>query len=170
MPDRLSWNQYFAQMAELVAKRSTCLKQPAGAILVKNNQIIATGYAGAPKGLPHCKDAGCLRQGHDSNQYAEQCRGVHAEQNAIIQATLHGVSTEDATLYCTHYPCSICARMIINAKIAEIYVDASTETATYADKMAVEMLGAVPIIVHGIMPGTGEIYSIGKISGNKNLM
>ena len=123
--NRPSWDEYFMQMAELTAKRSTCLRRNVGAIIVKDKHIIATGYNGAPKGLPHCEElGGCLRQklGVPSGERHELCRALHAEQNAIIQAATLGQSIEGATIYVTHQPCIICAKMIINAGISRIVV------------------------------------------------
>lgn len=116
---RPSWDEYFAKIAMLVAERSTCLRHNVGAVIVKDKRILSTGYNGAPSGMADCLDLGCLRDelGIPSGERHEICRGVHAEQNAIIQAGLHGVSTNGATIYCTHSPCAICAKMIINAGI-----------------------------------------------------
>jgi len=106
MKNRPSWQQYFMRMAFLAATRSTCLRRAVGAALVRDNQIIATGYNGSPKHSPHCAEVGCLRdQQHvPSGEKHELCRGVHAEQNAIIQAAINGSSTRNAELYCTHQP------------------------------------------------------------------
>lgn len=119
---RPSWDMYFMEVARLVATRSTCLRRQVGAVLVRDERIIATGYNGAPQGLPHCAEVGCLReqQGVPSGQRYELCRGVHAEQNAIINAALYGVSTKGAILYCTDQPCLLCARMIINAGVTKV--------------------------------------------------
>ena len=135
--NRPSWDEYFMQMAELTAKRSTCLRRNVGAIIVNDKHIIATGYNGAPKGLPHCEElGGCLRQklGVPSGERHELCRALHAEQNAIIQAATLGQSIEGATIYVTHQPCIICAKMIINAGISRIVVRSG-----YPDKMAEDM-------------------------------
>ena len=135
--NRPSWDEYFMQMAELTAKRSTCLRRNVGAIIVKDKHIIATGYNGAPKGLPHCEElGGCLRQKLvvPSGERHELCRALHAEQNAIIQAATLGQSIEGATIYVTHQPCIICAKMIINAGISRIVVRSG-----YPDKMAEDM-------------------------------
>jgi dCMP deaminase len=123
-------------IAHLVAKRSTCLRRAVGAVLVKDKRILSTGYNGAPSGLKHCLDIGCLREELNiaSGERHELCRGIHAEQNAIIQAALHGVSIKGATLFCTNQPCSICAKMIINAGITEVCYHSG-----YADAMAIEM-------------------------------
>jgi dCMP deaminase len=145
METRPSWQKYFSDMAVLVAQRSTCMRRKVGAVLVKDNQIIATGYNGAPKHLDHCEHVGCMRQNNSipSGQRHELCRGVHAEQNAIIQAAINGVSVQGADLYCTNHPCSICAKMIINAEIRTVYIiDA------YPDELASQLLkeGEVEII------------------------
>lgn len=136
MEARPSWQQYFMEMALLAAKRSTCLRRQVGAILVKDNQILSSGYNGSPKGISHCAEIGCLREQQNvpSGQNHELCRGVHAEQNAIIQAGLNGSSTRDAVIYCTHQPCSICARLLINAEIKTVYV-----AHTYPDKLAEQL-------------------------------
>jgi dCMP deaminase len=121
-PERPNWEEYFLELAELVATRSTCLRRKVGAVLVKNERIISTGYNGAPRGMAHCLEIGCLREQKKipSGQRYELCRGVHAEQNAIINAAYYGVSTADAILYCTNQPCILCARMIINAGITAV--------------------------------------------------
>lgn len=119
---RPSWDQYFLQLADLVASRSTCLRRQVGAVLVRQERIIATGYNGAPRGLGHCLELGCLREEMKipSGHRYELCRGVHAEQNAIINAAFYGISTQDSVIYCTNQPCLICARMIINAGITKV--------------------------------------------------
>ena len=106
---RPGWDDYFMEMTKLTATRSSCLRRHVGAVLVKDTRVIATGYNGAPAGVTHCEVTGCLRQKLNvpSGERHELCRGLHAEQNAIIQAALYGVSTEGATLYCTTKPCSI---------------------------------------------------------------
>ncbi|MBN1786661.1 MAG: dCMP deaminase family protein [Candidatus Methanofastidiosa archaeon] len=111
---------YFSKIASLVSTRSTCIKQHVGAILVKDKHIISTGYNGAPKGVSHCSESTCLRANLNSLEKSYLCRGVHAEQNAIIQAALHGTSTDGATLYTTHFPCMSCAKIIINSGIVEV--------------------------------------------------
>ena len=126
------------QMAELTAQRSTCLRRQVGAIIVKEKHIIATGYNGAPKGLPHCEElGGCLREKLEipSGERHELCRALHAEQNAIIQAATLGQSIEGATIYITHQPCIICAKMIINAGISRIVIRRG-----YPDEMSRGML------------------------------
>ncbi|HOJ51583.1 MAG TPA: cytidine/deoxycytidylate deaminase family protein [Syntrophales bacterium] len=134
---RPDWDTYFMDIADLVATRSTCLRRAVGAVLVRDKRILATGYNGAPSGLKHCLELGCLRKEKNvpSGERHELCRGLHAEQNAIIQAALHGVSTKDATMYCTNHPCSICAKMIVNAGIISVVVKES-----YADKLAEDIL------------------------------
>ncbi len=134
---RPSWDEYFLKAAFLICERSTCLRRSVGAVLVKDKQILATGYNGAPKGVTHCDQKGCLREKLNvpSGERHEICRGLHAEQNVVLQAALHGVSTQGSTLYITNVPCSICAKMIINAGIKEVVV-----LGEYPDKMAVEFL------------------------------
>ena len=135
---RPSWDEYFMQMAELTATRSTCLRRQVGAVIVQNKHIIATGYNGAPRGLAHCAElGGCLREklGVPSGERHELCRALHAEQNAIIQAATLGHSIEGATIYITHQPCAICAKMIINAGIDKIIVKEG-----YPDEMSVSLL------------------------------
>ncbi|NMB45259.1 MAG: dCMP deaminase family protein [Firmicutes bacterium] len=132
------------EIAHLVAKRSTCLRRQVGAVLIRNRHILSTGYNGAPSGLEHCLDIGCLRQelGIPSGQQQEICRGIHAEQNAIIQAALHGVSTEGATLYCTTQPCSQCAKMLINAGVKQIIYEGD-----YPDELARQLLEEAQLTV-----------------------
>lgn len=119
---RPSWDEYFLQLARQAATRSTCLRRQVGAVLVRDRRVLTTGYNGAPRGVAHCLDAGCLREqlGVPSGERHELCRAIHAEQNAIIQAAVHGVAVEGASLYCTHQPCVLCAKMIINAGVREI--------------------------------------------------
>ena len=134
---RPSWDEYFMDMAELARKRTTCLRRGVGAVIVKDNRVIATGYNGTPKGITHCSETGCLREklGVPSGQRHELCRGLHAEQNAIIQAACTGASIDGATLYCTTQPCSICSKMIINAGIKRIVIKES-----YPDELAESMI------------------------------
>ncbi len=112
-------DEYFLKIASVVAERSTCHRHYVGAVAVKNKHILATGYNGAPSRLKDCLELGCLRDelGIPSGTRQEICRGIHAEQNVIIQASLHGVSLEDSTIYATHTPCNLCAKMLVNAKI-----------------------------------------------------
>lgn len=141
---RPSWERYFMDITELVARRSTCIRRAVGAVIVKDRQILATGYNGAPSGLQHCLEIGCMREKLNvpSGERHELCRGIHAEQNAIIQAAYHGVSIKGASLYCTNLPCSICAKMIINAGIVRIYYKDG-----YADAMSEQMLREAEIEV-----------------------
>ena len=130
------------EISKIVAKRSTCLRRHVGAVLVKDKSIISTGYNGTPRGLPHCLDIGCLREEMNvpSGERHELCRGLHAEQNAIIQAAYHGVNIKGSIMFCTNQPCLICTKMLINAGIKKIiYLDG------YPDKLAEEMLGMADI-------------------------
>jgi dCMP deaminase len=135
---RPGWDEYFMEITHLVAKRSTCLRRQVGAVLVKDKNILATGYNGAPSGVAHCLDVGCLREqlGIPSGQRHELCRGLHAEQNAIIQAARHGTNIDGATLYSTTMPCIICSKMIINAGINRVVYEEG-----YADTLAAELIG-----------------------------
>ena len=136
-PPRLSWDEYFMEIAQLVARRSTCLRRQVGAVLVKDKMILTTGYNGAPTGLEHCLDVGCLRERLNvpSGERHELCRGLHAEQNAIIQAAYHGVSIRGSTLFCTNLPCSICIKMVINAGIKTVvYLNG------YADDLSLDLI------------------------------
>lgn len=116
---RPSWDEYFMKIAMLVAERSTCRRHHVGAIIVKNKRILTTGYNGAAAGLKDCLELCCLREEKNipSGERHEICRAIHAEQNAIIQAGLHGVNIEGATIYCSHPPCILCAKMLANAKV-----------------------------------------------------
>lgn len=141
---RPSWDEYFMDITRRVATRSTCLRRAVGAILVHDKRIIASGYNGGPSGLAHCLDIGCLREklGIPSGQQHELCRGIHAEQNAIIQAARYGASIEGSVLYCTTQPCTQCTKMLINAGITEIvYAEG------YPDDLARELLEESGIIV-----------------------
>lgn len=139
---RPTWDEYFLEMAHLVAKRSTCLRRAVGAVLVRDKRILATGYNGAPSGLKHCLEIGCMRLKLKvpSGERHELCRALHGEQNALIQASLHGISVKGATLYSTTQPCAICAKMLINSGIKEIVMAQG-----YPDKMALEFLKAAKI-------------------------
>ncbi len=119
---RPSWDEYFLKITKEVSKRSTCLRRQTGAILVRDKRILASGYNGAPTGLKHCQEVGCLREklAVSSGKRHELCRGLHAEQNAIIQAALHGVGIKGSILYSTHFPCSLCAKMLINAGVVKV--------------------------------------------------
>lgn len=134
---RPSWDEYFLKITKDVSERSTCLKRRVGAIIVKDCRVLSTGYNGAPKGLMHCEETGCLRKKMNvpSGQRHELCRGLHAEQNAIIQAAVHGVQIEGATMYCTFQPCIICVKMMINAGISRLVYEGE-----YPDELARKML------------------------------
>ncbi len=134
---RISWDEYFMQIARLVSQRSTCLRRHVGAVIVKNKRMLATGYNGAPSGMEHCLETGCLREKLKipSGERHELCRGLHAEQNAIIQASLYGISVKESMIYVTNQPCVICAKMLINAGIREIVI-----AGQYPDKMAMDFL------------------------------
>ena len=110
------------QMAHVVAGRSTCLRRQVGAVLVKDKQILSTGYNGSPSGLQHCEEVGCLRQSLciPSGERHEICRAVHAEQNALVQAAKHGVAIEGADIYTTHQPCVLCTKLLINAGVRRV--------------------------------------------------
>ncbi len=142
--DRPSWENYFMDIASLVALRSTCLRRQVGAVVVKNKRILSTGYNGAPSGIRHCVETGCLRERMKvpSGERHELCRGIHAEQNAIIQAAFHGVSINESLLFCTNHPCSICAKMLINAGIKTVY-----HKFGYADDLAREMFEEATVSV-----------------------
>jgi len=144
---RPSWDEYFLEVAHLVSKRATCLRRRVGAVLVKDKKILATGYNGAPSGLKHCLDTGCLRKKYKvpSGERHELCRGLHAEQNVILQAALYGTSTKGSMLYITNQPCIICAKMLINAGIEEIII-----TGDYPDKLARNFLKEAKIKVRRI--------------------
>jgi len=123
MQPRPHWNRYFMEFAKVASTRSTCMRRKVGAVIVKNNMVISTGYNGAPRGITHCDVAGCVRAEMQvpSGERHELCRGVHAEQNAIIQAARYGVCIDSADLYCTTRPCVICMKMIVNANIGRVY-------------------------------------------------
>lgn len=134
---RPSWTEYFMKIAGVVAERSTCLRRKVGAILVREKRILTTGYNGAPRGMKHCSETGCLRAEMNipSGRRHEICRGLHAEQNAIIQAAVHGINIDQSTIYITCQPCSLCAKMLINAGIKEIIFEGD-----YPDALALKML------------------------------
>lgn len=141
---RPTWDEYFMEITHLVARRSTCLRRQVGAVLVKDKNILATGYNGSPSGVAHCLDVGCLREklAIPSGERHELCRGLHAEQNAIIQAAKHGTNIDGATLYCTTMPCIICSKMIINAGIKRVVYEHG-----YPDDLAAEMIAETGIVV-----------------------
>jgi len=135
-------DQYFLKIASVIAERSTCRRHHVGAVAVKNKHILATGYNGAAAGLKDCLELGCLRdeQNIPSGERHEICRGIHAEQNVIVQASLHGVSLEGGTIYCTHTPCVLCAKMLVNAKIARF-----VSFARYNDDSFIDLFGEAGI-------------------------
>jgi dCMP deaminase len=142
---RPSWHEYFLQLARQAATRSTCLRRQVGAVLVRDKRLLATGYNGAPRNTAHCLDVGCLREqlGIPSGERQELCRAIHAEQNAIIQAAVHGVAIEGATLYTTLQPCILCAKMLINCGVTEIhYLEG------YPDELSAAMLEEAGVTLH----------------------
>lgn len=146
--NRPSWDEYFMEMAELTAKRSTCMRRSVGAVIVKDNRAVATGYNGAPKGIVHCENrGGCIRQQMNvpSGQRHELCMALHAEQNAIIQAAAMGNSIEGGTIYITHQPCAICAKMIINSGIKRIVIKEG-----YPDELAASILAEAGLEIEKI--------------------
>lgn len=152
---RPTWDEYFMEIARLVASRSTCLRRQVGALMVKDKNILTTGYNGTPSGIVHCEVVGCLRQQLNvpSGERHELCRGLHAEQNAIIQAARHGVNIAAATLYCTNSPCIICSKMLINAGIREIiYLDG------YPDHLSLEMLQQAGIECRQFVPAVPQSH------------
>lgn len=134
---RPSWDEYFMEIVELVKTRSTCIRRQVGALIVKDKRILSTGYNGAPVGCTHCTELGCIRDKMEipSGQRHELCRGIHAEQNALVQAAYSGTSVKDGTLYVTHQPCVLCAKMAINAGIRKIVFNGE-----YPDNLAMELL------------------------------
>ena len=149
---RPSWDQYFMDITRLVATRSSCLRRQVGALLVKDRNILATGYNGVPSVITHCEATGCLRERLKvpSGERHELCRGLHAEQNAIIQAAKHGTNIDGATLYCTTMPCIICTKMLINAGISRVIYGEG-----YADDLAREMISEAAIEIHHFIPDKG---------------
>jgi dCMP deaminase len=144
---RPDWDSYFMEIARIVSKRSSCMRRNVGSLIVKEKRILSTGYNGAPIHLQHCIDAGCMREKLKiaSGERHELCRGLHAEQNAIIQAAYHGVSINGADLYSTHLPCSICMKMVINAGIVKVlYVDG------YPDDLSLELIAESAISVQKV--------------------
>ena len=133
---RPDWDQYFMAITSVVASRSTCLRRRVGAIIVKDRRILASGYNGAPAGLRHCLEIGCLREqkGVPSGERHELCRGLHAEQNALIQAAVYGIAIQGAVYYVTHQPCVLCAKILLNAGIKRVVFQGD-----YPDPLALEM-------------------------------
>lgn len=145
--ERPDWGSYFMEIATIVAKRSTCLRRNVGAVIVKDRRILATGYNGAPIKLAHCLEIGCIRQAKNigSGERHELCRGLHAEQNAIVQAAYHGVGIKSSWLYSTHLPCSICMKMILNAGIEEVFY-----LEGYPDDLSTHLIEESGIIIQKI--------------------
>jgi dCMP deaminase len=143
-PERPSWDVYFLQLARQAATRSTCLRRRVGAVLVRDKRVLATGYNGAPRDVAHCLEVGCLREemGIPSGERQELCRAIHAEQNAIIQAAVHGVAIEGATLYATVQPCVLCAKMLINCGVKEIHFIEG-----YPDELSEQMFAEAGVTV-----------------------
>jgi dCMP deaminase len=150
---RPPWDEYFIQIAALVATRSTCLRRQVGAVIVRDRRILTTGYNGVPKGMAHCLDRGCLRDqlGIPSSQRQELCRGIHAEQNAIIQAATMGISIKDSIIYCTLQPCILCAKMIINSGIERVVI-----VSGYPDETALEFFAEAGVSVERFEPESGS--------------
>ena len=148
--NRISWPEYFMNIAVLVSERSTCLRRKVGAIAVRGRRILATGYNGAPVGLTHCLEQGCLRQKLNvpSGQRHEICRALHAEQNVIIQAAIYGVNISASDIFCTNHPCVLCAKMLINCGIRTFYYAES-----YPDDLAATMLIEAGVKVEKITLG-----------------
>jgi len=150
---RPSWDTYFMEITEIVATRSTCLRRKIGAILVKDKRILATGYNGPPSGMKHCNETNCLRDELQvpSGERHELCRGLHAEQNVIIQGALYGISTLDTILYSNYQPCSLCSKMIINAGIKGVIIKNK-----YPDPLALELLKEAGVTVK-VWKGDGKV-------------
>lgn len=147
--DRPDNDEYFMEMANLVSQRSTCVRRKVGAVIVKDKRVLTTGYNGSPRGTAHCEDLGCIREQMKipSGTRHELCRGVHAEQNAVIQAAYFGVSIKDATIYTTTFPCSMCAKILINAGIHEVvYSD------DYVDDLSKKLFDETNVIVRRYPP------------------
>jgi dCMP deaminase len=151
---RPSWDEYFMRIAMLAATRSTCLRRQVGAVIVKDKKVLATGYNGSPSGLKHCLDIGCLREqmGIPSGQRHELCRAIHAEQNAIVQAATSGVSIKDGILYSTTFPCILCAKMLVNSGIKEIYISEG-----YPDELSKEILDEAGVVIRRLTVTPGSV-------------
>ncbi|PKK84523.1 MAG: cytidine deaminase [candidate division Zixibacteria bacterium HGW-Zixibacteria-1] len=152
--NRPSWHEYFMRIAQLAATRSTCLRRQVGAVIVKDKKVLATGYNGSPSGLRHCLDIGCMREqmGIPSGQRHELCRAIHAEQNAIIQAATSGVSVAGGILYSTTFPCILCAKILINAGIREIFIGEG-----YPDDLSKEMLEEAGVSIKTLIVNNKDI-------------
>ena len=144
--NRISKDDYFMKIAEVVSLRSTCIKRKVGAVLVKDSHILSTGYNGAPAGLRHCNPETCVRKNLKSGEKPELCRGVHAEINCIIQAAIHGTSIKgETTIYSTIFPCMSCLKMLINAGINKLVYK---EGYAMENKVKEELLEESNLIVH----------------------
>ncbi|MCT4597582.1 MAG: cytidine/deoxycytidylate deaminase family protein [Vallitalea sp.] len=141
---RPSWDEYFMDIVDIIKGRSTCLRRQVGAVIVKDRQILTSGYNGAPSGCQHCEEIGCLRQKLNipSGQRHELCRASHAEQNAIVQAAMHGISIEGGTIYVTDQPCVICSKLIINSGLKRVVFRGD-----YPDELSMELLREANISV-----------------------
>ncbi len=150
---RPSWDAYFMEVAGVVSTRSNCLRRQVGAIIVKDKRILATGYNGPPSGMRHCDQVGCVREEKNipSGERHELCRGLHAEQNAILQGALYGFSIKDSMLYATHQPCILCSKMIINGGIRGIIIKDN-----YPDEMSLDLLKEAGVTVK-IWKSDGEV-------------
>jgi dCMP deaminase len=131
-------DNYFMNIAIMVASRTTCLRRHVGSVIVQGKQIVSTGYNGSPQGMPHCIDIGCAREGVPSGERSELCRGAHAEQNAINFAAQYGISIKGATIYTTHLPCSWCSKSIVNSGILRVVF-----LHDYPDPASKEILGTI---------------------------
>lgn len=146
---RPSWDEYFMSIAEQVSGRSTCLRRHTGAVLVKGKRILATGYNGVPAGLAHCEVTGCLREQRDipSGSHHELCRGIHAEQNAVIQAARYGIAIDGATVYSTHQPCVLCAKILLNAGVVDVVFREA-----YPDPLSEELFAEAGVVPRRVAP------------------
>ncbi|MDR3253700.1 MAG: cytidine/deoxycytidylate deaminase family protein [Endomicrobium sp.] len=158
MYERPSWDKYFIKLAWLVAERSTCVRHNVGAVIIRDKRVLTTGYNGAATGIKDCLSLGCLRNmlNIPSGQRHEICRAIHAEQNAIIQGGYHGINIKDSTLYCTHSPCILCAKMIVNAGIKKVVVDVK-----YSDTTFIELFSEARIEFFTLQPNN---FSINRLS------
>lgn len=150
-----SWDSYFMAFAALAATRASCVRRKVGAVIVKDHMVLTTGYNGAPRKMAHARDVGCLRDrlGIPSGQRHELCRGLHAEQNAIIQAARHGICIAGAEVYCTTHPCVICLKMIINAGLTRVYYAEG-----YADEIVQSIVEESGIeVLHRPLPDLGAL-------------
>jgi dCMP deaminase len=146
---RPTWDEYFMRIAREVAERSTCLRRKVGAVLVVEKRMLTTGYNGAPRGVAHCEEVGCMRERLNvpSGERHELCRGLHAEMNALLQAAVYGVQVRDSVLYCTNTPCSLCAKMLINAGIHRVVAQDG-----YPDALADELFREAGVTVERLSP------------------